>query len=125
LAKLQYAVDSAASPPAADDPHFTALAWRDAELLPLPANWSAQLADGKQPEVPLQVDPATGRPREWPLRYTLAHWAALVPGVAAGKYHLRCRTIDLAGNAQPLPRPYSKSGRNSIHSEPLDVEDAT
>jgi DMSO/TMAO reductase YedYZ molybdopterin-dependent catalytic subunit len=125
LAKVQYAVDSATSPAAADDPHFATSAWRDAELLPLPANWSAQLADGKQPEVPLQFDPKTNEPRQWPLRYTLAHWAALVPGVAAGKYHLRCRTIDLAGNAQPLPRPYSKSGRNAIHSEALDVEDAT
>ncbi|MBI3837439.1 MAG: molybdopterin-dependent oxidoreductase [Planctomycetia bacterium] len=124
LAKVQCALDSAASPPAADDPYFTKCAWHDADLLPPPKQWGAELADGKLPDVPLQFDPATGRPRQWPLRYTLAHWATLVPGVAAGKYHLRCRTIDLAGDAQPLPRPYLKSGRNAIQSVTLEVEDA-
>ena len=43
-----------------------------------------------------------------------AHWAALVPGLPAGEYLLRCRTIDAKGHAQPMPRPFKKSGRCDI-----------
>ncbi len=122
LTKVQVALDSSEAAPA-DDPYFTRLTWRDADVLPLPPDWSKSLPGGKTPEMPLQFDPQTGRPREWPLRYTLVHWATIVPGVAAGKYQLRCRTIDLAGHAQPLPRPFLKSGRNAIHSVTVNVGD--
>ncbi len=124
LAKVQYALDPVDAPRPADDPYLTTCAWRDADLLPAPRQWGAELGDGKLPEMPLQFDPATGRPRTWPLRYTLAHWAALVPGAAVGKYDLRCRTIDVQGNAQPLPRPLLKSGRNVIQSVAVEVESA-
>jgi DMSO/TMAO reductase YedYZ molybdopterin-dependent catalytic subunit len=123
LAKVQVAIDSEDSPSLA--PGFTTSAWRDADLLPLPRDWAAGLPEHQPPDMPLQFDLATRRPREWPLRYTLVHWATTIPGVAAGKYQLRCRTIDLAGHAQPLPRPYPKSGRNSIHSMAMHVGDDT
>ena len=57
---------------------------------------------------------ADGRPSEWPLRDSVAHWAVRVPGLAAGRYVLRCRTIDARGVAQPMPRPFQKSGGNAI-----------
>ena len=57
-----------------------------------------------------------GRPATWPLRLTNAHWAALLPGVPAGAYTFRCRTIDQQGQAQPLPRPFRKSGHAAIES---------
>jgi DMSO/TMAO reductase YedYZ molybdopterin-dependent catalytic subunit len=122
LSKVQYCLEPVSAPRPADDPYFTMCSWRDAELLPAPKTWGGELGDGKLPEMPLQFDPATGRPRTWPLRYTLAHWAALVPGAAMGKYHLRCRAIDASGHAQPLPRPYPRSGRNVIQTETLEVE---
>jgi hypothetical protein len=34
------------------------------------------------------MDPARGTPVEWPLRFTLAHWAALLPGLPPGTYDL-------------------------------------
>ena len=121
VAKVQYAIDPAERPQSPEDPYFTSCDWRDADLLPAPTTWGGGLPDGKLPEMPLQFDPATGRPRHWPLRYTIVHWAKLIPGLPAGKYQLRCRTIDQAGHAQPLPRPYLRSGRNTIHTVPLAV----
>jgi hypothetical protein len=55
------------------------------------------------------------------MRYTLAHWATRLQ-LDAGKYVIRCRTIDANGLAQPMPRPFAKSGRNSIQHVTLTVE---
>ncbi|HET6883250.1 MAG TPA: hypothetical protein VFI31_23975, partial [Pirellulales bacterium] len=121
LAKVQYLVSPKDVPLPPDDPYLTTAPWQDADILPPPERWT-NLPDGRLPEVPSQFDPATGRPRQWPLRYTLAHWAVLAPPLAAGKYDLRCRTIDAAGQAQPMPRPFAKSGRNSIQRMTLTVD---
>jgi hypothetical protein len=70
-----------------------------------------------------QIDPVTGRPREWPLRFTIVHWAALLGGLPAGSYDLCCRTVDANGIAQPLPRPpLPRTGVNAIHRVTLVVE---
>jgi DMSO/TMAO reductase YedYZ molybdopterin-dependent catalytic subunit len=122
LAKVQYALTAADMPPAADDPYCTGLDWRDAEILPPPELWGGGLPRGQLPSTPLQFDPATGLPRQWPLRYTVAHWSAVLPALAAGRYELRCRTVDMNGNAQPMPRPFAKSGRAAIQQAPLTVE---
>jgi hypothetical protein len=45
----------------------------------------------------------------------------LIKDVPAGKYDLRCRTIDTNDVAQPLPRPFAKSGRNAIQQVELTV----
>ena len=56
------------------------------------------------------------------LRYTIAHWATLLIRMwRPGEYNVYCRTIDLKGNAQPLPRPFGKSGRNAIQNSPITV----
>src|SRR6185437_5923665 len=120
LAKVQYFVQHKDDSLPDDDPYLTRLRWQDAEILPPPRDWNL-LPEGKLPDVPLQFDTATGRPHHWPLRYTIAHWAVLAPALAAGKYDVRCRTIDAAGHAQPLPRPFAKSGRNSIQRVTLSV----
>ena len=67
-------------------------------------------------------DPKTGEPLQWPLRLAKAHWAALLPGLPKGEYTFRCRTVDSNGIAQPLPRPFDKSGRNSIEKVSFTVE---
>jgi len=104
-----------------DDPYFLKAPWQDADMLPPPKDWGGGLADGKLPPTPLQVDPATGRPHQWPLRGTIVHWATLLTDLSPGKYHLRCRTIDANGIAQPMPRPFLKSGHNAIQRVPLLV----
>jgi len=105
-----------------DDPYFATAAWKDAQILapPPPRGWGGAFKEGKLPSDVINFDSA-GRPKSWPLRYALAHWAALLPGVPAGKYDLRCRTIDANGLAQPLPRPFPKSGRNTIETVEVDV----
>lgn len=122
LGKVQYWLrrEDEALPP--DDPYFTKGDWKDATLLPPPERWGGGLPEGRLPDMPLQFDPATGRPRTWPMRYTLAHWAALVPGVPAGRYRICCRTIDGNGIAQPMPRPFLKGGNNALQEKPLVVE---
>ena len=97
-----------------DDPYFAKAPWRDAEVLPAPKQWGGGLPAGRIPTPTAGFDSETGQPNSWPIRLTKAHWAALLPGLPAGKYTLRCRTIDTAGIAQPLPRPFRKSGRAAI-----------
>ena len=70
----------------------------------------------------ITTDPKSGQPREWPLRYTIAHWAALIQPLAPGAYELACRTIDLNGIPQPMPRPFLRTGVTAIHRLPLVVK---
>ena len=53
---------------------------------------------------------------------TLAHWATLLKGIPIGVYDVRCRTIDQNGIAQPMPRPFRKSGRNTIQRYSLTIQ---
>lgn len=121
LAKVQYCLRSQKDSKPADDPYWTKADWKDAAILPPPANWGGGLPDGKLPPTS-QTDPITGAPSEWPLRYTLVHWAALLPGLPAGVYDLCCRTIDANGIAQPLPRTLPRTGYNALHVVALEVK---
>ena len=119
LSKVQYWLCPQDADLPADDPYFAKGDWKEAEILPPPREWGGGLPSGVLPPTPRQVDPATGKPKTWPLRGTIVHWAALLTDVAPGRYHLRCRTIDANGIAQPMPRPYLKSGHNAIEQVPL------
>jgi len=122
LSKVQYWVCPKDTPAAEDDPYFTGADWKDADILPAPTHWGGSLPDGKLPPVPSQIDPKTGKPYQWPIRYAIAHWAALVKIDKLGQYDLRCRTIDENGIAQPMPRPFLKSGKNDIQKVQIIVE---
>ena len=104
-----------------DDPNFRQAAWRDAELLPAPTLWSG-LSENRVPANTHGFDDK-GLPKSWPLRFSNAHWAAVIPGVPEGEYTFRSRTIDEKGNAQPLPRPFRKSGHAAIESIVVTVKD--
>jgi len=119
LSKVQYWLKPAAQPLPAGDRYFESAPWKDAEILP-PEGLGADLPEGRLPEIPGQID-EDGAPVEWPPRYALGHWAALLRNVEPGKYELRCRTIDNRGVAQPLPRPFAKSGGNAIQSVRISV----
>jgi hypothetical protein len=58
----------------------------------------------------LHLDPATARPRVWPLPFSWAAWEVRLEGLTPGSYELRVRAVDLNGLAQPEPRPNSQSG---------------
>lgn len=119
LTKVQVSMESSASERPENDPHFTTAPWIDAELLPAPQHWGA-LSDGKIPPQTHGFD-AAGIPQSWPMRLTNAHWAAVMPGLPAGEYTFRCRSIDEHGHAQPMPRPFRKSGHAAIESVGITV----
>jgi DMSO/TMAO reductase YedYZ molybdopterin-dependent catalytic subunit len=119
LSNVQVAIESNASPRPEADPYFLKAPWTDATLLPAPASWNV-LPRGKVP-TPTHGFDSTGVPRTWPMRLTNAHWAAVLPGLEPGEYTFRCRTIDEKGQAQPMPRPFRKSGHAAIESVVIRV----
>ena len=119
LKQVQYWVRDVSTPLPANDPHFTQAPWQDAQIVPFDGSGIAGFKGA--PLHPAQFDPVTRKPREWPLRHTLCRWTAKPVKLAPGKYELRCRTIDDNGNAQPMPRPFPKSGKNNIQKALLEV----
>lgn len=114
LSKVQVSIESNSTPRPENDPYFTKAIWTDAELLPQPTQWGA-IPEGKIAAGTLGFD-EHGRATKWPMRLTNSHWAAVLPGLTPGEYTFRCRTIDLKNQAQPLPRPFRKSGHATIES---------
>jgi hypothetical protein len=121
LTKVQVWIQKDGPDWAADDPYFTTAPWRDATILPAPEHWPS-LPGEKIPAGTWGFDSETGRPHHWPMRYTLAHWQVPMQELEAGKYTISCRTVDGNGLPQPMPRPFSKSGRNAIHRVTVTVE---
>lgn len=111
----------------ADDAFFEQAAWRDATLLDAPEVWGGRLPAAQAPGggrgVPAAFGfpEATGRPKEWPQRFTTVHWATRLEPLPPGRYTALCRTIDRDGYAQPWPRPLQNSGRNKLHRISFDV----
>jgi DMSO/TMAO reductase YedYZ molybdopterin-dependent catalytic subunit len=99
---------------AADDPAWQSATWRPCRLEPAPQDWGGHLPEGVMPKDVWGFDPRTGRPKEWPLRYSLVRWTVMLKDLPAGAYEFRVRTVDRNGFAQPEPRPYPKSGRNEV-----------
>ena len=122
LSKVQYWLHPQDEPLAKDDPYFDKGEWKEADILSPPDHWGGGLPNGKLPPIPRQFDAATGKPHRWPLPNTTVHWATLLTASRPGKYDLRCRTIDANGIAQPMPRPFPKSGHNVIQRVQVIVE---
>jgi len=98
---------------AEDDAAWQKAKWLPCDIAPPPSDWSGQLPKDIQAKDIWGFD-AIGKPKEWPLRFSIVHWSATLIDVKPGAYEFRARTIDLNGFAQPEPRPYPKSGRNEI-----------
>jgi DMSO/TMAO reductase YedYZ molybdopterin-dependent catalytic subunit len=121
LSKVQVWIHPTAKDLPADDPHFLRAPWTDAEVLGPPKRWAGLPGDAI-PKGTLGFDAEGGRPQTWPMRLCKAHWAALLPGLPAGEYTLRCRAIDARDNAQPMPRPFRKSGHSAIEAVKITVK---
>jgi DMSO/TMAO reductase YedYZ molybdopterin-dependent catalytic subunit len=122
LSRVQVWVKPKGEPLPPDDPYLSRGDWRDADLLGPPERWGGEVGDAPLPATPMGFNAGTGKPEQWPIRFGIAHWATLLPGMDPGEYELRCRTIDAGGHAQPMPRPFPKSGRNAIHQVGMRVE---
>jgi DMSO/TMAO reductase YedYZ molybdopterin-dependent catalytic subunit len=104
------------------DKYFSQAPWWDAEILSPPEVWGGDIPNNRIPKSTMSFDSESGHPKTWPIRLSKAHWAVLHPGLPPGKYTLRCRTIDENGIAQPLPRPFRKSGHAAIEQLSLTVK---
>ncbi len=121
LRKVQVCILPRDREAALDDPYFTKASWRDMDILPPPRTWGGGLPGDKLRLPVYGFDSATGRAQTWPMRLCSVHWAGVVGGLPAGRYTLRCRTIDEQGHAQPMPRPLQKSGHAAIEQTELVV----
>jgi DMSO/TMAO reductase YedYZ molybdopterin-dependent catalytic subunit len=119
LSKVQVWVSPAGKGWKEDDPYFTTAPWTDATVLAPPKKWGGGLPETLLKDT-IGFD-AEGKPKVWPMRLVKTHWAALLPGLPAGEYTLRSRTIDAKGQAQPMPRPFKKGGRCDIESVKFTV----
>ena len=122
LRKVQVWVSPKGTEPQ-DDPHFVTVNWTDATILAPPESgkWGGDLPDSTSPAGTFEFDDA-GRPKTWPMRFSKVHWAVLLEGLPAGEYTLRSRTVDEKGHAQPMPRPFRKSGHADIEQVGFVVE---
>jgi len=105
----------------AGDPHFATAPWIDVKILSPPSSWGGDLPNGEVPDGTIGFD-GSGRPRTWPMRLAKIHWAILHDGLSPGEYTLRSRTVDEKGIAQPMPRPFRKSGHAAIESVSIKVK---
>jgi hypothetical protein len=121
LHKVQYWINSVEKSLPEEDVFLTGGEWRDAIILPPPLKWGSDFPEGKLPAA-MQIDAISGQPFTWPIPNTIVHWAALAKVDFPGEYDLRCRTIDANGIAQPLPRPFGRSGANEIEVAKLKAE---
>ena len=106
---------------AEDDPAWKTAVWRPCEILPPPDDWGAILPAGTSTKEVWGFDPTTGKPRSWPLLFSMVPWTARLEGLKPGSYEFRVRTVDLNGFAQPEPRPYQKSGMNRVPCRTLEI----
>jgi len=102
---------------APEDPAWQAAKWQPCQIDPAPTHWGGNLPKDVMPADVWGFDPATGRPREWPLRFSLARWSVCLKDLAAGAYEFRVRTIDRNGYAQPEPRLNQQTGKNEVQSK--------
>jgi hypothetical protein len=104
-----------------NDPAWRTARWLPCTIEPPPKDWGGTLPEGVLPKDVWGFDPKTGRPREWPMRFSWALWSATLNNIQPGTYEFRARTVDLNDYAQPEPRPYPKSGRNEVQYRAVTV----
>jgi hypothetical protein len=106
---------------AGDDPAWRTAKWLPCTIEPAPTDWGGRLPDDVMPRDVWGFDRRTGKPKQWPMRFSLAYWSVTLKDLKPGTYEFRARAVDLNGYAQPEPRPYPKSGRNEIQYAPVTV----
>jgi len=103
-----------------DDPAWKTAKWQPCVIEPPPDDWGGGLPQGVLPKDVWGFD-ERGKPKQWPLRFSVALWSVTLKDLKPGRYEFRVRTVDQNGFAQPEPRPYAKSGSNAIQCKPLVV----
>ena len=120
LSKVQVWIEKEGEELSGTGRHFANAPWQDAKVLAPPETWGGDIPNGEIPAPTMGFD-SHGKPESWPIRFSLAHWATLLPGLPKGEYTFRCRAIDAKGVAQPMPRPFRKSGHAAIEQLSIRV----
>ena len=84
------------------EPH-AAVSARDERALAVTTGAHAPKSVFRDRSIRHGFDPANGKPRDWPLRFSVVSWSATLEGLAPGAYEFRPRAVDLNGFAQPEP----------------------
>ncbi len=104
-----------------DDPAWRDAKWHPCVIEPPPADWATELPSDVKPSQVWGFG-RDGRPKQWPMRFSIAPWSVTLAGLKPGNYELRARSVDSNGFAQPEPRPFEqKSGRNMIQVRRIAV----
>ena len=103
-----------------DDPAWAKATWVAGVIDPPPSDW-AGLPEGVLPKDVWGFTKA-GKPKAWPMRFSVAPWTVTLKDLKPGKYELRVRTVDENGIAQPEPRPNQRSGKNLVQCKLISVE---
>jgi hypothetical protein len=104
-----------------DDGAWRTARWRPCTIDPPPDDWGGDLPPDVKPGQIWGFAP-DGRPKEWPMRFSVALWSATLNDLKPGVYEFRVRTIDKNGFAQPEPRPFQqRSGLNAVQCKVLTV----
>src|SRR5260370_25262766 len=75
-----------------DDPAWQKAKWEACVLEPPPADWGGGLPDGVLPKEVWGFD-ATGKPKEWPLRFSVALCSVTFTGLEARAYEVPVRPL--------------------------------
>jgi DMSO/TMAO reductase YedYZ molybdopterin-dependent catalytic subunit len=103
-----------------DDPAWAKATWVPGVIDPPPSDW-AGLPEGVLPKDVWGFTKA-GKPKAWPMRFSVAPWTVTLKDLKPGKYELRVRTVDENGFAQPEPRPNQRSGKNLVQCKLITIE---
>jgi DMSO/TMAO reductase YedYZ molybdopterin-dependent catalytic subunit len=104
-----------------DDPAWSSARWQPCNIDPPPTDWGKEIPSGATLKDIWGFD-QTGKPKEWPLRFSIARWTIDLKNLSAGAFELRVRTVDKNGFAQPAPRPGGVTGRNLVQCKLLRIE---
>jgi len=107
-----------------DDPAWRTAQWRPCAIEPPPTDWGGGLPEDIKPSQVWGFG-SDGQPKQWPMRFSVAHWSTTIADLKPGGYEFRVRTVDKNGFAQPEPRPGNlfslKTGLNAIQCKQFIV----
>jgi DMSO/TMAO reductase YedYZ molybdopterin-dependent catalytic subunit len=75
-----------------DDPAWQTAEWLPAKLDSEPSNWANSLPEGVNSKDVFGFDSNNGKPKSWPLPYSVVGWSLAATNLAPGKYELRARS---------------------------------
>ncbi len=124
LSKVEYWLRKVG--PQSEKVSYTSKEWQEAPWMRCtvdaqPPDWHSQLPSDTPPATIWGIDPNTLRANEWPMRYTMAGWVAVLGRLPRGTYEFRARAVDRNGCAQPEPRPDRQTGLNPVQEHRFDV----